>query len=243
MKNEFIETSRVSAFWEAARVVSDIHKGQPGMMLAWGYAGRGKTECARTYAIRNEGAVYIRVFEDWTPKAMLTTICAELNGMRPGTVDLTKRVIIEELDDSDRILLIDEADRLTVRNIEHLRDIHDETACPIALIGEPSIYAQINSRTRIWRRFTQAVEFGPLEDEDVMIFGLKNCGLKIAPEAARVLKNKSKGSFGFLVPYMSRLEQIAQSNNLTDIGPDIVNDLPDDLLIKPKPERYLKCKR
>jgi hypothetical protein len=240
MKNTFIETSRVTAFWTAVKAVSDMEKGHPGMMLAWGYAGRGKTECARTYAIRNKNAVYIRVFEDWTPKAMLSSICEGLNGMRPGQTHIAKRIIIEEVDNSDRILLIDEADRLTVKNIEHLRDIHDETACPIVLIGEPSIYAQIKSRTRIWRRFTQAVEFGPLLDEDVILFGLKNCDIKIVPEAARALKSKSKGSFGFLIHYMSRLEGIAKSNQIKEISLDIVNDLPDDLLPKPKSERFLK---
>ncbi|MCG8635423.1 MAG: ATP-binding protein [Desulfobacterales bacterium] len=240
MKNEFIETSRVTAFWEAVKAVSDMEKGHPGMMLAWGYAGRGKTECARTYATRNENAKYIRVFEDWTPRAMLSTICEELNGMKPGHIHTAKRIIIEEVDDSDKILLIDEADRLTVKHIEHLRDIHDETDCPIVLIGEPSIYTQIKSRTRIWRRFTQAVEFGPLLNEDIILFGLKNCGIRIAPEAARTLKTKSKGSFGFLIHYMTMLEGIATSNKIEDIGLDIVNGLPDDLLPKPKSERFLR---
>ncbi len=240
MKNVFIETSRVMAFWDAVSFVSDIEKGQPGLMLAWGYAGRGKSECATTYATRNENAVYIRAYEDWTPMTMLSTICEKLNGMRPGRMDLAKRVIIEELDNSEKLLLIDEADRLSVKLIEHLRDIHDESGRPIVLIGEPSIYAQIKSRTRIWRRITRAVEFGPLLDEDVIMFGAKNCGLKILPEAARILVNKSKGSFGFLVHYMAILEGISKANNIKEISPDIAKDLPDDLLAKPKAERFYK---
>lgn len=240
MKNEFIETSRVIAFLKAARIVSDMEKGHPGMMLAWGHAGRGKTECAKAFTTRNEHAVYIRVMEDWTPTAMLSTICEELNGMKPGRTHAAKKIIFEEMDENERILLIDEADRLPVKHIEHLRDIHDETACPIILIGEPSIYTQIKSRTRIWRRFTQAVEFGPLENEDVILFGFKNCGIKIAPEAASLLSTKSKGCFGFLIHYMEMLEKIAQSNELTDISLDIINGLPDDLLPTPKFERQLK---
>ena len=240
MKNIFIETTRVTAFWEAAKAVSDMEKGHPGMMLAWGYAGRGKTECAKTFAIRNENTIYLRVYEDWTPWAMLSCLCEEINGMRPGRIDLAKRIIMEELDDKSRIILVDEADRLTVKHIEHLRDIHDETSSPIVLIGEPSIYTQIKSRTRIWRRFTQAVEFGPLQNEDVILFGLKNCNIKIAPEAASLLRKKSKGSFGFLIHYMARLEKIAKSNKLTDIPLDMVEDLPDELLIQPKQERFLQ---
>ncbi|MBU0969186.1 MAG: AAA family ATPase [Proteobacteria bacterium] len=240
MKNVFIETSRVMAFWAAAKMVSDIEKGQPGMMLAWGYSGRGKTECAQTYTTRNGNAKYIRVFEDWSPTAMLATICEKLNGMRPGRVDNAKRIIIEEVHDSDTILLIDEADRLTIKHIDHLRDIHDLTGCPIILIGEPSIYARIKSHTRICRRFKQAVEFGPLLNEDVIMFGIKNCGIKIEPEAARMLNDKSKGSFGFLLHYMQILEGIAQSNNIKEISPEIVKDLPNELFPGPKPERFFK---
>jgi len=94
VKNVFIPTSNVTAFREAAIVVSDTVKGQPGLMVAWGYAGRGKTECSREYAVRNPGAVYVRVQENWTPRAMLAKICYELNGMRPHRVDLAKQVII-----------------------------------------------------------------------------------------------------------------------------------------------------
>ena len=240
MKNEFIETTRVTAFWEGVKAVSDMEKGHPGMMLAWGLAGRGKTECATTFATRNEDALYIRAYEDWTPKAMLTRICEEINGMKPGRIDLAKRIIIEELDNNNQIILMDEADRLTVKLIEHLRDIHDETSCPIVLIGEPSIYSLIKSRARIWRRFTQAVEFGPLQNEDVILFGLKNCGIKIVPEAASLLRSKSKGCFGFLIHYMAKLEKIAKSNKIKEIPMEIVKDLPDELLIKPKQERFLQ---
>ena len=198
MKNVFIETSRVMTFREAAGVVADTQKGQPGFLLAWGYAGRGKTECAKEYAIRNEKATYIRVFEDWTPPVMLSAICEKLNGMRPGRMALAKQVIIEELDESKKILLIDEADRLSIKNIEHLRDIHDETGSPIVLIGEPSIYALVKARARIWQRVTRVVEFGPVVIDDVLVFGLKACDLRIEPSAAKRVVEKCKGSFRLL---------------------------------------------
>lgn len=42
MENIFIETARVQAFREAASVVADTQKGQPGFMLAWGAGGQGQ---------------------------------------------------------------------------------------------------------------------------------------------------------------------------------------------------------
>ena len=236
MKNVFIDTSRVMAFQEAVNVVADTEKGHPGLMLAWGFAGRGKTKCAKQFTIRNENAILIRVFEDWTPQAMLSKICEKLNGMRPGRIDLAKRVIIEELDESKKILLIDEADRLSIKNIEHLRDIHDETGRPIVLIGEPSIYAQVKARSRIWQRVTRAVEFGPVVIDDVMIFGLKACGLKIEPVAADRIIQKCQGSFRLLYHIMIELERVARANKIEVISLDIVDNLP-DRRPAPTPER------
>jgi DNA transposition AAA+ family ATPase len=239
MKNEFIETSRVMAFREAAGVVADTEKGQPGLMLVWGFAGRGKTECAKNYAIRNKRTVYLRAMEDWSPTGMLSKICKELNGMQPGRANLAKQVAIEELDDNMRMLLIDEADRLSTKNIEHLRDIHDETGCPIVLIGEPSIYAQIKARTRIWQRVTRAVEFGPVVTDDVLMFGVKACGLKIAPAAAHRLVEKCQGSFRLLYHLMVEMERISKANNTTDITLDIVENLPDRRPV-PTPEKEIR---
>ena len=236
MKNVFIETSRVMAFREAAGVVKDTVKGQPGFMVAWGYAGRGKTECAKEYAVRTKEAVYVRVFQSWTPRAMLATICYELNGMQPNRVDHAKRVIIEELERTPRILLIDEADRLAIDNIEDLRDIHDATGSPFVLIGEPSLYGRLTARSRIWERVTRVVEFGPVTDEDVVYFGMKACDLKIMPDAAGELVRRSKGSFRLLYHLMVETERKTRANKLKEVSLDLVESIP-DRRVAPTPEK------
>jgi DNA transposition AAA+ family ATPase len=236
MKNVFIETSRVMKFREAVSVVADTRKGQPGLMLAWGLAGRGKTMAAKEYTVQSENAIYVRVHENWTPRAMLAGICHELNGMQPARVELAKQIIIEELDRSPRIILIDEADRLMIGNIEHLRDIHDETGAPIVLIGEPSIYGRVTARRRIWERVTRVVEFGAVKTEDVVIFGMKACDLKIAPDAALALVKNCEGSFRLLYHIMIELERSARANKVTDITLDIIESLP-NRRIAPTPEK------
>jgi DNA transposition AAA+ family ATPase len=227
MKNIFIETARVMAFREAANVVADTVKGQPGLMMAWGYAGRGKTMCAREYAVRTADAVYVRVYEGWTPRGMLARICRELNGMNPARVELAKQVIIEELDSRPRVLLIDEADRLNTGNIEHLRDIHDETGAAIVLIGEPSLYGRLKTRRRVWERVTRSVEFGPVTDEDVVVFGVRACDLKIEAAAAGYLVKRCQGSFRLLFHLMLDLERVARANKTKEITLELVQALPD----------------
>lgn len=227
MKNVFIETKRVTAFREAASMIADTVKGQPGLMVVWGYAGRGKTECAKEYAVRTPDIVYVRVHQDWTPRAMLAAICHEINGMLPHRVDKAKQAIIEELDRKPRMILIDEADRLVIGNVEHLRDIHDETGAPIVLIGEPSLYGRLTARRRIWERVTRVVEFGPVITDDVMVFGMKACDLGIQPEAAVELVKRSQGSFRLLFHLMIDLERLARANTVDKVTLEMIENLPD----------------
>jgi len=226
LKNTFIETARVMAFREAAGVVADTEKGQPGFMVGWGLAGRGKTMCSKEYNVRTPASVYVRVFQDWTPRAMLARICQEVNGMDPGRIDRAKKILIEELDRQPMTIIMDEADRLTNSNIEHLRDIHDETGSPIILVGEPSLYGRLTARRRIWERVTRVVEFGPVQVEDVMIFGQKACGLKVQPEASIELVKRCEGSFRLLYHLMVDLERQAKANNVKVITLEMIKALP-----------------
>src|SRR5208283_877287 len=147
MRNIFLETQNVGRFREALSVLEDIERGQPGLGVVWGRAGRGKTLCAREYAVRT-GAVYLRVLQDWTPRAMLAALCRDLNGSEPHTVDRAKKIAVELIEKTRRTILVDEADRLKIDLIEHLRDVHDLTGAPIVLIGEEHLFPAINARRR-----------------------------------------------------------------------------------------------
>ena len=225
MKRIFLETKRVVEFREALSVVEDMEKGQPGLMVVWGQPGRGKTECAREYAVRTE-ACYIRVMEDWTPRGMLSSICSNINGMEPNTKERCKKIICEELEANNLTILIDEADRLKLNLIEHLRDIHDLTGAPIVLIGEPELYATISARPRILSRVTKTVEFGPVITEDVLLLGIKAADLKIEPEAAGALAARAKGDFRTVWLDLRDMERLARANKINAITLDHVNALP-----------------
>jgi len=228
LKNIFIETRRVALFREAVKVVLDTEKGQPGLMVVWGFAGMGKTEASRKLAVeKHQSVVYVRVMQDWTPRAMLAAICVELNGMKPTRVELAKRAIIEELERSPKLIFMDEADRLNISLVEHLRDIHDESGAPIAMIGEPSLYGSLTARRRIWDRVTQVVEFGPVITDDVVMFGMKACDLKVKAEAAAELVRRCQGSFRLLYHLMKDLERQAKANKMDAVELEMVEALPD----------------
>lgn len=225
MKNVFLETENVRQFQTALAVLEDVEMGQPGLGVVWGRAGRGKTVCAREYAIRTD-AVYLRVLEDWSPRAMLAELCRKLVGTEPRTVERCKIAACEALDHRTRTVLVDEADRLNVGQIEHFRDIHDLCGAPIVLIGEEHLFAQLSCRSRLWDRVTQRVEFGPVCSEDIMLFGMKAADLRIQADAAKILAARSGGTFRKVWVDVHHLEQMAKANRIQEIDAKMAEALP-----------------
>jgi len=226
MRKILLETQRVVAFRQAIKVVEDTVKGHPGIMVVWGYSGRGKSSCVEKYATETN-AVYLYIENQLTPTALLKQLCRELNGMEPHQKAMAKRIIVEELEDTPRTLLIDEADKLCINGIEHLRDIHDMTGIPLVLIGEPKIYGTLHSRKRLWSRVTKTVEFGPVTIEDIVLLGMKACDLKVKPDAANELLRRCKGDFRPLYHDLRDIEIRAKANAIKEIEQDLVQGLPD----------------
>jgi len=224
LKNVFLETANVVAFREAMNLLEDTELGQPGLGVVWGRAGRGKTVCAREYAVRT-GAVYLRALEDETPRAMLSRLCFELNGSDPHTTERCKRIAVEVLEKRPRSILVDEADRMRVGLIEHFRDIHDLTGVPIVFIGEEHLHPALNSRRRIWSRVTQTVEFHPISAEDIMLFGLRAADLRIEPQAAQRIGARAGGDFRLVWSDVRELEQMARANATQNVDARMVGAL------------------
>ena len=225
MKHVFVETQNVQRFRAALLVLSDMQRGQPGLAVVWGLAGRGKTECSREYAVAHD-ALYLRVMQDWTPRAMLARLCYELNGDEPKSVDRCKRLAIDLLMADRRPILVDEADRLAVGQIEHFRDIHDETGAPVVFIGEEHLFSSINAHRRVWSRVTQTVAFRPINAEDIMIFCLRAADLKCEPEAAKMIESRAGGDFRLVWRDTQRLERMARAAGQDLATVDMVAQLP-----------------
>ena len=225
MKNIFLETANVRAFRESMSILEDMEKGQPGLGVVWGRAGRGKTECAREFAVRTR-AVYLRIMEDWTPRAMLAALCRQINGSEPGTVDRCKRIACEALESSRQTILVDEADRMAPNLVEHFRDIHDVVGVPVVLVGEEYLFPMLNARRRLWSRVTQAVEFSGISPEDIMLFGLRAAELKIEPAAAQKIGSRSGGDFRLVWQDVRDLEQMARAAGAKSVGTAMIEALP-----------------
>lgn len=224
MRNVFIETSNVSTFRSAIRTVEDTVKGQPGLVVVCGRAGRGKTMSTQNYHAIH-GGIYLRAWEGWTQTAFLQALCFEVCGLRPRSANNCKRKIMENIDREAQTIFVDEADRLNIGRIEDLRDIHDETGAPIVIVGEEEIIGLLGERRRIWSRVTQQVEFGPVVDEDVALFGLDAADLDIDAVACRQIVQKADGDFRLVRNIIQALEQAATARETQIVTSAMVGDV------------------
>jgi DNA transposition AAA+ family ATPase len=130
---EIEETSTRNQIIEVCRRARD----DQGFYVIIGKSGLGKTEGLLAY-IKMHGGFFVDVKASFTPKAFLWEILRAIGeGWTPyrGLYDRYK-VITRKLAGYKRpLLIIDQANRLSIKALEILRDIHDDVRCGLILTG------------------------------------------------------------------------------------------------------------
>lgn len=109
-----------------------------------GPAGIGKTKALLHYVHKNPGTVYVTA--DVTisgSKAILEEILDKLGRSEYGDRRRLRRSIVNILKGSGRIIIIDEAQHLSLKALETLRSLYDECNIGLVLCGNDQIYANM----------------------------------------------------------------------------------------------------
>lgn len=214
MRDIIIETEAMLRFNKAADSLLDPDSGLSGFILAHGQAGRGKTVAAHRYHVERGGA-YVRVWEGLSHTAFMQRLLFEVKGqngdMPRHNAGRCKEMIIQHLLKERMFIEIDEADRLSLKLIESLRDILDETGSPVGLIAEEGIFGLLTERRRIWSRVVQEVEFGKINAAEVALYGMKAAGLDIPADLCLAISDRAEGDFRLVRNMMLALEQAAKA--------------------------------
>jgi len=136
----------------AKRLLSCASKASQGTMiaLAHGPTGIGKTMVAHVIAEKFPGAVYLRISSGNGSQSQLRRLLVShlrmnrQRGRKIANAHLTiDERIFEKLRDSHRLIIIDEAHKLSESALEFLRDIYDECRVPILLLCTKDLLERI----------------------------------------------------------------------------------------------------
>ena len=115
--------------------------------LIYGDAGLGKTVSLKEYVSLHPDTIYVELKDcDKSTKGVcekiLSCIGKELHGVDRLLVD----TITDYLMNNPRLIIIDEAQHLSIRALENLRAINDSTETGIVLCGNPTVYDRMHGR-------------------------------------------------------------------------------------------------
>lgn len=206
MRDVFVATENVVKFEEALAELVDRGGRGPSMLTVTAQAGRGKTEAAKRHAAQSE-AIYLAPQIVRTPFMLLRDICFELAKVRPGSSDRCLRLISTEMGKKRRALIVDEADLLSLRHLEMLRNLGENELIPVVLIGEDALNATVEQRRRLFSRLFRRIEFGEVRQADVALFFEKSLELKIDAPTAKLLAEHGGGDWRPLYKAAQDIEQ------------------------------------
>lgn len=111
--------------------------------VVYGDAGIGKTQAFRSYLRENGLAIGITISPTYASITGVNELLADQLGVRERVARKITNEIIGRLRGSGRVLIIDEAQHLTVRALNHIRCLADEAEIGVCLIGNEEVYSKL----------------------------------------------------------------------------------------------------
>ena len=225
MKKIFVKTTNVKNFIGLVENLINKPKNIPKMGLVYGEPGLGKSQTALWLACKYDG-IYLRASNLMTGRWLLEEMVKELDEIPRFLTSDNFNIVVKKLKNNPQIIFIDEIDYLmnNCKTIETLRDIHDETGCPIIFIGMGLAHRKLERYKHLHDRFSEILKFETFSINDLkQIFEqLSEVSVNIA---AIEFIHKKYNRFRQIVQLINQLEILAKDNNLTDITEDITEQI------------------
>jgi hypothetical protein len=142
--------------------------------LVFGEPGYGKTSAIRDLCREHKG-IYVEAIKGSSPCFLANSILKAATGQKIPSFAGALETLIEYLQQSKRIVFIDEAERIVDRAdlIETIRTLHDQGNVPVILVGMTGIASKIQARPLFFDRFRYMSQVSPASLDDVrLIAGL-----------------------------------------------------------------------
>jgi DNA transposition AAA+ family ATPase len=121
--------------------------------LIHGDAGVGKTVSIGMYQLAHPSSIMLNTYRWTRNERRLVANLFDAVETRKYKGKMTKaEFIAARLRNSNRLLIVDNAHKLTRNALEWLFDFHDDTDCPMALVGNPQVMGLIRANDQMFSR-------------------------------------------------------------------------------------------
>jgi DNA transposition AAA+ family ATPase len=197
-------------------------------------AGTGKTTAQVQYCLINPDAVFVRVTAVFTMKYLLQKMLESLGSPYVG---MSNQLMLEALYDiterKKKIFIVDEAERLSIRQLDLLRDLYDTGNIGLALVGLNSLKRLLmtgkSSNDNLDRLYSRVLYYNAidvLEESDVrMILDDRFPGNKVTDDMIHDIAEKFRnhGSYRGVIDQLCYLvTKLMERNKKDTLTNDIV---------------------
>lgn len=156
----FVNISIVQYVSEIARLCHT--QGKIGVCV--GRAGLGKTVAVKRYTKEFLDSILIESDSGYTAKSLLKEIHRRLGLSGKGSVYDLMGEVVRKLNQSGRLLIIDEAENLPYRALEITRRIHDKTGVGVLLIGRGILLENLKGYNNQYDQLYSRVKYTKIID-------------------------------------------------------------------------------
>ena len=225
MNKTFIKTQNVKSFIGLVENLINKPKNIPKMGLVYGEPGLGKSQTALWLACKYDG-IYLRASNLMTGRWLLEEMVKELDEIPRFLTSDNFNIVVKKLKQNPQIIFIDEIDYLmnNYKTIETLRDIHDETGCPIIFIGMGIAHRKLERYKHLYDRFSEVLKFEIFGVNDLSQIINQLSEVTFTPDAIEYIHSKYN-RFRQIVQLINQMETFAKDNNLTEITKEIMEQI------------------
>ena len=225
MNKIFVKTQNVKNFIGLVENLINKPKNIPKMGLVYGEPGLGKSQTALWLACKYDG-IYLRASNLMTGRWLLEEMIKELDEIPRFLTSDNFNIVVKKLKQKQQMIFIDEIDYLinNYKTIETLRDIHDETNCPIIFIGMGLAHRKLERYKHLYDRFSEILKFETFGVNDIGQIINQLSEISFTPDAVEYIHTKFN-RFRQIVQLINQMETFAKDNNLTEITKEIMEQI------------------
>ena len=225
MNKTFIKTQNVKNFIGLVENLINKPKNIPKMGLVYGEPGLGKSQTALWLACKYDG-IYLRASNLMTGRWLLEEMVKELDEIPRFLTSDNFNIVVKKLKQKPQVIFIDEIDYLmnNYKTIETLRDIHDETGCPIIFIGMGLAHRKLERYKHLYDRFSEILKFETFGVSDLSQIIGQLSEIPFIPDVIEYIHSKYN-RFRQIIQLINQMEIFAKDNNLAEINMEVISQI------------------